>query len=103
LGVTGQLMMENGTVRNNSLMYQYYKNEKQLTVGNYSKNAVSWICGPKHEIRDQRIPGYTGFIPGIQAENVYSKSYTRCAAKSLNGRIDRQNELSPERRFKTQH
>ena len=58
-----------------------------MTVGNHSKNAVNWICGPTHETRNQKIPGYTGFISGVHAENVYAKSYTRCAAKSLAGQI----------------
>lgn len=74
-----------------------------MSVGNNSRNALSWVCGPKHEIRDQRIPGYTGFISGIHAENVFAKSYSRCAAKSLNSNLARGYDLSPDKRFKTQN
>ena len=73
-----------------------------MSLGNNSRNALSWIGGPKHEIRDQRIPGYTGFIPGVQAENLFSKSYSRCAAKSLNGTIMRGADLSPDRKYVSQ-
>lgn len=34
------------------MLNNYYKNEKQRTVGNLSRDAVSWIAGPRHEIRD---------------------------------------------------
>jgi hypothetical protein len=44
-------------------------------IGNKSKEAKSWINGPTHEIRNQCLPGYTGFIPGIKSENVFSTTF----------------------------
>ena len=70
-----------------------------MSLGNKSKDALSWVCGPNHEIRDQRIPGYTGYIAGVQAENTFSKSFTRCTAKSLNMKIKQGYDLTPDKRF----
>eukprot|EP00350_Pseudokeronopsis_sp_OXSARD2_P009856 CAMPEP_0170546054 /NCGR_PEP_ID=MMETSP0211-20121228/4424_1 /TAXON_ID=311385 /ORGANISM="Pseudokeronopsis sp., Strain OXSARD2" /LENGTH=207 /DNA_ID=CAMNT_0010850301 /DNA_START=73 /DNA_END=696 /DNA_ORIENTATION=+ len=86
-----------------SMLNNYYKNQKKQSVGNNSRNASSWVCGPKHEIRDQRIPGYTGFIQGVHSENIYAKSYSRCAAKSLNANLIRGYDLTPDKRFVTQN
>jgi hypothetical protein len=36
------------------------KNINTNVYGTDSKNAVNWICGPTHSIRQQHIPGYTG-------------------------------------------
>ena len=83
-------------------MNTYFKAQKGLTVGNHSKDAASWICGPNHQIRDQRVPGYTGFISGVHAENVYSKSYSRCVAKSLAGKIKKGFDQLPKDKYKTQ-
>jgi hypothetical protein len=44
----------------------------EVMVGNHSRYSKTWINGPQHNIREQRIPGYTGFIPGIKSENVFS-------------------------------
>lgn len=58
-------------------------------VGNLSRYSRTWINGPQHNIREQRIPGYTGFIPGIRSENVFSQTYTKNTAKSMANRITR--------------
>lgn len=39
--------------------------EKSLAVSNLSKYSKTWLCGPQHEVVNQCIPGYTGFIPGV--------------------------------------
>lgn len=75
--------------------------EKGLAVSNLSKYSKTWLAGPQHEIKNQCIPGYTGFIPGVQAENVFSKSYSKNTNKSFNGKITRGHDLSPEKRFQT--
>jgi hypothetical protein len=48
------------------------KVQGDIMVGNLSRYSRTWINGPQHNIREQRIPGYTGFIPGIKSENVFS-------------------------------
>lgn len=58
-------------------------------VGNKSKGSVSWINGPTHEIRNQCLPGYTGFIPGVKAENVFSHTYSHATNASFDSKIPR--------------
>jgi hypothetical protein len=70
-------------------------------IGNKSKDAKSWLNGPTHEIRNQCLPGYTGFIPGIKAENVFSTTYATNTASSFANKIPRGAEGSPDERFKT--
>ena len=72
-----------------------------MMVSTLSKYSKSWVNGPTHEIHDQRVPGYTGFIPGVHAENVFSSTYSRNTAKSLAGKITRGQDLSPNKRFLT--
>ena len=68
-------------------------------MGNNSRDARTWVGGPRHEIRDQRVPGYTGFLPGIHSENVHGKSYTKCSAASLQSKIAK--DLTPEKRYQS--
>jgi len=58
-------------------------------IGNTSKASVSWINGPTHEIRNQCLPGYTGFIPGVKAENVFSHTYSHATNASFDQKIPR--------------
>ena len=55
--------------------------------------------GPKHNIRNQSVPGYTGFIPGVKAENLFGKSYADNTAKSFKSKITRGADFSSEKRF----
>ncbi len=63
--------------------------ERKRMFGTQSKNSCSWINGPTHEIRNQCLPGYTGFIPGVKAENVFSHTYAHTTNSSFNGGIVR--------------
>lgn len=51
---------------------------------NWSKKAPNWICGPKHEIRTQHIPGYKGHVHGVKTENLYGKAFARTTASAIN-------------------
>jgi len=64
-----------------------------------SKTSCTWMNGPTHEIRNQCIPGYTGFISGINSENLYGKSYARNSAKSFKGKIPRGFDHHPSKRY----
>jgi len=70
-------------------------------VGNLSRYSRTWINGPQHNIREQRIPGYTGFIPGIRSENVFSQTYTKNTAKSMANRITRGADQSSDKKFQS--
>ena len=75
--------------------------QHKLMIGNKSKNSKTWINGPTHEIRNQCLPGYTGFIPGVKSENVFAQTYAHNTAQSFAYDIPRGAEGSPEERFKT--
>jgi hypothetical protein len=47
------------------------------------------MCGPQDKIRAQQIPGYTGYIAGVQPENVYSRSYANNTSLSISNQIKR--------------
>ena len=73
--------------------------ERSRMVGNGSKNSTTWLNGPTHNIRNQCVPGYTGFISGVKSENLFSKSYAENTAKSFKTKITRGADLSPDKRF----
>lgn len=79
------------------------KNHKAQTRGNMSKTSCTWMNGPTHEIRNQCVPGYTGFISGINSENLYGKSYSNNTAKSFKGKIPRGFDHEPSKRFASQN
>ena len=66
-----------------------------------SKNSATWVNGPNHEIRNQCIPGYTGFISGVKAENVFAQSYSNGTAKSFKQNITRGFNLQDQKRFQS--
>ena len=49
--------------------------------GYRSRQAVNWICGPTHEIRQQHIPGYTGQCRGFVNKDFMAKSYAKVTAE----------------------
>ena len=57
LSMTGSsLLMKQkvGMLRDEKLSdYQAYQSEKSKTYGTNSKNSISWMCGPQHQIRAQ--------------------------------------------------
>ena len=71
--------------------------------GNMSRTSVTWMNGPQHEIRNQCIPGYTGFVSGVDSENLYGKSYSYNTAKSFKGKILRGFDHEPDKRFVSQN
>jgi len=44
---------------------------------------VNWMCGPMHEVVKQHIPKYTGHVPGVKSENLFSKSYAKQTANAI--------------------
>ena len=73
--------------RSSSILDINQQDQQHKMLGNKSKDAKSWINGPTHEIRNQCLPGYTGFIPGVKAENVFSTTYAINTAKSFANKI----------------
>ena len=52
-------------------------------------------------LKAQHIPGYSGFMPGIQAENLYGKSFANTSANAIHGDHEKGNEQSISARYAT--
>jgi hypothetical protein len=96
------MLQSNGSPKSQTAI-EFYKDQKMMTYGNHSKDSKTWIAGPRHETREQNVPGYTGFIRGKEAENVFAKSFAKATSKSLAGRIPTGADLSPNQRFTSQN
>ena len=77
--------------------------QKVAMRGNMSRTSCTWMNGPTHEIRNQCVPGYTGFVSGINSENLYGKSYSHNTAKSFKNKILRGFDHEPQKRFVSQN
>ncbi len=53
------------------------------TLGNKSKNAPTWIGGHTQDLKPQHVPGYSGHVPGVASENLYSKTFGEVSAKAI--------------------
>lgn len=42
-----------------------------------SMKGENWIGGPTNNIKAQHIPGYAGYIPQKNSENLFGKSFAR--------------------------
>ena len=62
-----------------------FDKNKQI-YGNNSRHAKNWMCGPTHMINEQRVPGYTGHIKGMESENLFGNSYGSLTAKAFTKR-----------------
>ena len=67
--------------------------------GNWSRYAVNWINGPNHEVCRQHVPGYTGHVPGIHSENIFSKSYAKCTATAIGKRCNKGFDVTTKLRY----
>ena len=71
--------------------------------GNLSRFAKNWACGPKHKIRNQQIPGYTGHIKGLVSENLFAYSYGNTTAKAIGKKHPIGHNVEPRERFLSQN
>jgi len=57
--------------------------------------------GPSEHAK--HLPGYTGFVPGVQAENIYGKTYGHASHIAISGKHARYqwSEQAPEDRFQS--
>ena len=69
--------------------------------GNASRFGKNWVCGPNHMINEQRIPGYTGHIKGLQSENLCHNSFGKITAKAFTKRHPVGHDLGPKDKFKS--
>ncbi len=71
-------------------MSKNYPLEEDKIYSNKSKDARTWICGNKHVLYPEHIPGYTGHITGIESNlkkgsNIYGTSYSKASSVAIKG------------------
>ncbi len=50
----------------------------------------------------QHVPGYTGHVPGVLSENIFSKSYARCTATAISKKHPKGYDVTPKVRYLSQ-
>ncbi|MCQ2819623.1 MAG: hypothetical protein MJ252_20355 [archaeon] len=66
-----------------------YPLEEDKIFSNRSKEGTTWICGAKHQIRPQHIPGYTGHVRGVNIEQsekgspLFGMSYAKATSIAI--------------------
>jgi len=73
---------------------------------NQSGKGGNWIGGPTENVAAQHIPGYQGYVPSINAENLYGLSFSKATKASINKEFPRDPGVGKPplgvNRFKTQ-
>jgi hypothetical protein len=69
--------------------------------GNWSRYARNWVAGPTHEVCKQHVPGYTGHVPGVVSENIFSKSYAKCTSNAIGHRHTKGYDVPPRVRYQS--
>jgi hypothetical protein len=82
---------------------QENKYDAKLIYGNRSRFAKNWISGPKDEVREQQVPGYTGHIKGLIAENFNGENYANCTARAIYRKGCYGYNIEPKYRFLSQN
>lgn len=62
----------------------------------------TWIGGPTDALKSQHVPGYSGFIPQVAAENLFGKSFAKTSATAINSDFVKGNNLPPRDIYKTE-
>ena len=86
------------------LMSKNYPLEEDKIYSNKSKDARTWICGNKHVLYPEHIPGYTGHITGIESNlkkgsNIYGTSYSKASSVAIKGAFCNQIDLPISERY----
>jgi len=78
-----------------------------VLVPNYYevKNGITWVGGPQYTLQKQHIPGYAGYVSGLEAENLHGKTFAKITAETLNERVDKGFDFAPneELRYDTNY
>ena len=84
--------------------YRGYPLEEDKIYSNKSKDARTWICGNKHVLYPEHIPGYTGHITGIESNlkkgsNIYGTSYSKASSVAIKGSFCNMIDLPVSERY----
>jgi len=77
------------------------KAKANMIFGNCSRFAKNWIAGPSNEVRQQHVPGYTGHIKGLIAENLHGDSFANCSSKAIYRKHPHGHDVQPKHRFQS--
>ena len=85
-------------------MSKSYPLEEDKIYSNKSKDARTWICGNKHVLYPEHIPGYTGHITGIESNlkkgsNIYGTSYSKASSIAIKGSFCNMIDLPVSERY----
>ena len=85
-------------------MSKKYPLEEDKIYSNKSKDARTWICGNKHVLYPEHIPGYTGHITGIESNlkkgsNIYGTTYSKASSIAIKGAFCNQYDLPVNERY----
>ncbi len=88
----------------NENMSKNYPLEEDKIFSNRSKDARTWICGNKHVLYPEHIPGYTGHITGIETNlkkgsNIYGTSYAKASSIAVKGEFCKNTDLPVDERY----
>jgi len=75
------------------------KASKKMIFGNCSRFAKNWISGPNNEVQKQYVPGYTGHIKGLIAENLHGDSFANCSSKAIYKKFSHGHDVKAKHRF----
>jgi len=62
-----------------------------------------WIGGPTSNFMPQKVPGYTGHVPSVKAENLFAKSFARITGRAHKLGTKRVNCYSQRQKMKSQN
>uniref|UniRef100_A0A7S3CJQ4 Uncharacterized protein n=1 Tax=Strombidium rassoulzadegani TaxID=1082188 RepID=A0A7S3CJQ4_9SPIT len=93
------LKEKNDELRFYSQNYTPQLDKNKQIYGNLSMFAKNWVCGPNHEIRNQRVPGYTGHVKGLISENLFSDTFGNTTTKTIARKHSVGHDLGPRERF----
>lgn len=87
----------------NKVAHKENINEAKVIYGNKSRFGKNWIAGPKNEVREQHIPGYTGHVKGLIAENMHGENFANCTARAIYRKSTYGYDIKPKYRFNSQN
>lgn len=88
----------------NEGMSKSYALEEDKIFSNRSKEAKTWICGNKHVLYPEHIPGYTGHVTGVETttkkgSNIFGQSYAKASSIAIKGDYCNQTDLPVNERY----
>ena len=95
-------------LKDNSGVDKFYKGNHIVGALRQQNNSVwytdnNWIGGPTDKLQSQYVPGYTGHVPALKAENLFAKSYAKVTGKALRMGTKRKNNFTDKDRFYSQN